>query len=105
MPSNTQVQVQALDKTTGNGASCKAQITSNGMISNILTVPMLVNLSTANNSNSNSDNKYILGQNQDNADKTYTIRSQNCSAGDEVRLTVTTPAPNSKTTVETLLVQ
>ena len=104
MPSNTQVQVQALDKTTGDGASCKAQITSNGMISNILTVPMLANLSTANNSNSDSDNKYILGQNQDNADKTYTIRSQNCSVGDQIKLTVTTPAPNSKTTTETIAV-
>lgn len=95
MPSNTQVQVQALDKTTGNNVSCKVQITSNGIVGNILTVPMLVDLSTADNSNN-----YVLGKNQDDTDKTYTIRTQNCSAGDEIKLIVTTPAPNRKTTTE-----
>ena len=99
MPSSTTVRIQAIDKTGGSGSlNCTAQIASEGIFSNILTVPMLVNLSTPDNNN-------ILGNNQDDADKTYTIRSQNCSAGDEIRLTVTTPAPNSKTTVETLLVQ
>lgn len=104
MPSNTQVQVQAIDKTTGDNASCKAQIVSNGIVSNILTVPAFnptqpqkVNLSTPDGNN-------ILGQNQVDTDKTYTIRSQNCSAGDEIKLTVTTPAPNSKTTTETIAV-
>lgn len=105
MPSNTQVQVQALDKTTGDNASCKAQIVSNGIVNSILTVPAFnpaqpkeVNLSTP-------DNNQILGNNQDDTDKTYTIRSQNCSVGDEIKLIVTTPAPNRKTTTETLLVQ
>ena len=99
MPSNTRVQVQAVDKTSG-GANCTAQISNNGIINSILTVPMLVNLTTADNSNN-----YVLGIGQDDTDKMYTIRSQNCSAGDEIKLTVTTPAPNSKTTIETLLVQ
>ncbi|MEC5209460.1 hypothetical protein RCH20_000509 [Psychrobacter sp. PL15] len=105
MPSNTQVQVQALDKTTGDNASCKVQITSNGIVNNILTVPAFnpnqpkkVDLSTP-------DSRNVLGNNQDDTDKTYTIRSQNCSVGDEIKLIVTTPAPNRKTTTETLLVQ
>lgn len=96
MPSNTQIKVQAVDKTS-NSASCTAQITSNGIVSSILTVPMLLNLSTPNSNN-------ILGANQADTDKMYVLRTQNCDAGDEVTLTVTTPAPNSKTTTTTLSV-
>jgi hypothetical protein len=96
MPSNTSIQVQAVDKTSGS-ASCTAQITSNGIVSNILSVPMSVNLSTPDSTN-------VLGANQNDNDKSYVLRTQNCSAGDEVKLTVTTPAPNIKTTTETIAV-
>ena len=97
MPSNTNIQVQAVDKTSAN-ANCTAQITSKGIVSNILTVPMLVDLSTA------ESNNYVLGNNQNDTDKSYVLRTQNCSVGDEVRLTVTTPAPDSKTTTEIIAV-
>ena len=99
MPSNTSIRVQVLDKTSGDNASCTAQITSKGIVSNILTLPMLVDLSTA-----ESSNNYVLGNNQNDTDKSYVLRTQNCSVGDEVRLTVTTPAPNSKTTTEIIAV-
>ena len=96
MPSNTSIRVQAVDKTSGS-ASCTAQISSNGIVSNTLPVPMMVNLSTP-------DNRNVLGANQNDTDKSYVLRTQNCSAGDEIKLTVTTPAPNSKTTTETIAV-
>ena len=96
MPSNTSIRVQAVDKTSGS-VSCKAQISSNGIVSNTLPVPMMVNLSTP-------DNRNVLGANQNDTDKSYVLRTQNCSAGDEIKLTVTTPAPNSKTTTEIIAV-
>ena len=96
MPSNTSIRVQAVDKTSGS-ASCTAQISSNGIVSNTLPVPMMVNLSTP-------DNRNVLGANQNDTDKSYVLRTQNCSVGDEIKLTVTTPAPNSKTTTETIAV-
>ena len=96
MPSNTSIRVQAVDKTSGS-ASCTAQISSNGIVSNTLPVPMMVNLSTP-------DNRNVLGANQNDTDKSYVLRTQNCSAGDEIKLTVTTPAPNSKTTTEIIAV-
>lgn len=96
MPSNTSIRVQAVDKTSGS-ASCTAQISSNGIVSNTLPVPMMVNLSTP-------DSRNVLGANQNDADKSYVLRTQNCSVGDEIKLTVTTPAPNSKTTTETIAV-
>ena len=96
MPANTSIQVQAVDKTSG-GANCKAQISSNGIVSNTLSVPMMVNLSTP-------DNRNVIGANQNDTDKSYVLRTQNCSAGDEVKLTVTTPAPDSKTTTETIAI-
>ena len=98
MPSNTSIRVQAVDKTSGS-ANCTAQIISNGIIGNTLPVQMSVNLSTA-----ESSNNYVLGNNQNDIDKSYVLRTQNCSAGDEVKLTVTTPAPNSKTTTEIIAV-
>lgn len=97
MPSNTSIRVQAVDKTSGDNASCTAQIISNGIIGNTLSVPMMVNLSTP-------DSRNVLGANQNDADKSYVLRTQNCSVGDEIKLTVTTPAPNSKTTTETIAV-
>lgn len=96
MPSNTSIRVQAVDKTSGS-ASCTAQISSNGIVSNTLPVPMMVNLSTP-------DNRNVLGANQNDTDKSYVLRTQNCSAGDEIKLTITTPAPNSKTTTEIIAV-
>ena len=98
MPSNTSIRVQAVDKTSGS-ANCTAQIISNGIIGNTLPVPISVNLSTA-----ESSNNYVLGNNQNDTDKSYVLRTQNCSVGDEVKLTVTTPAPNSKTTTEIIAV-
>ncbi|WP_201527737.1 hypothetical protein [Psychrobacter frigidicola] len=97
MPSGTQVQVRAFDKTSGDNANCTAQITSKGLIGSILTVPMLVDLSTP-------DGRNMLGNNQDDSDKSYVIRAQQCSAGDEIKLTVITPSPNSKTTVKTIAI-
>lgn len=95
MPSGTQVKVSAFDKTNGNNANCIAQITSNGLSGSSLSVPMSVNLSTP-------DNENVLGVNQNDTDKSYALRAQNCSAGDEIKLTIVTPAPNSKTTVKTI---
>ena len=92
MPSGTEVQVRAY----GNG-SCTAQIASNGVVGSSLTVPMTVDLSTPNSNN-------ILGLNQNDNDKTYLLRAQQCSAGDEIKITVTTPSPNRKETVKTILI-
>lgn len=97
MPSETQVQVRAYDNTSGDNANCTAQISSNGIVSSILTVPILVDLYIP-------DTPRISIQKQDDSDKTYTIRAQQCSAGDEIKLTVTTPSPNSKMTVKTITI-
>ncbi len=95
MPSATKVEVKSIDNTSANKYSCSAQLISNGVISNILTLPALANLYIP-------ETPSFPLEKQDNSDKSYTLRTQNCDAGDEVKLTVTTPSPNIKKT-ETII--
>lgn len=95
MPSGTKVSVNAIDNTRANEATCNAQLISKGNIGTTLVVPDIVDLYTP-------DKPSLTTKKQDDSDKTYVIRTQQCAKGDKVSLIVTTPAPNRKVTTKEL---
>ncbi|MGP5345092.1 hypothetical protein ACTXLJ_00250 [Psychrobacter celer] len=94
MPSGTTISVNALDG-TDNGKRCKVEVASRGKVDNELTVPDDIDLYAP-------EVPKPTNQTQNDSDKTYVIRTQQCAKGDKVRLIVTTPAPNRKVTTKEL---
>ena len=85
MPSETALSLTAKDN-TDNDISCKPEINSGN-----ITVPKLVKLERVDgttNQNFFEGSKDIL----------YTVSTSGCASGDSIKLSVTTPAPTSKTT-------
>ena len=81
MPSGTTVSVTVKDNTDGNNLSCEAEI-----LKGSVTVPSVMDLLLP-ASFAQTTNDAVL----------YTIRTQKCVVGDEVRLNVTTPRGKSTT--------
>ncbi|MGP5359511.1 hypothetical protein ACTXL1_01670 [Psychrobacter celer] len=94
MPSGTTISVNALDG-TDNGKRCKVEVASRGKVDNELTVPDDIDLYAP-------EVPKPTNQTQNDSDKTYVIRTQQCAKGDKVSLIVTTPAPNRKVTTKEL---
>ncbi|WP_201583724.1 hypothetical protein [Psychrobacter sp. HII-4] len=94
MPSGTTISVNALDG-TNNGKRCKVEVASRGKVDNELTVPNDIDLYAP-------EVPKPTNQTQNDSDKTYVIRTQQCAKGDKVSLIVTTPAPNRKVTTKEL---
>ncbi|MGO2997224.1 MAG: hypothetical protein ACTIDV_04310 [Moraxellaceae bacterium] len=94
MPSGTTISVNALDG-TDNGKRCKVEVASRGKVDNEFTVPDDIDLYAP-------EVPKPTNKTQNDSDKTYVIRTQQCAKGDKVRLIVTTPAPNRKVTTKEL---
>lgn len=75
MPSGTSIEVSAKDNTADNEKTCEAEI-----IGGSLKVPDVMNLLTPQTFNKSSNDSVK-----------YTLRTRDCFAGDDVRVTVTTP--------------
>ncbi|WP_201540460.1 hypothetical protein [Psychrobacter sp. 1044] len=85
MPSGTALSLTAKDNTE-NDVSCEPEISSGN-----ITVPKLVNL---NRVDGTTNQNFFEGSN----DILYTVSTSGCASGDSIKLSVTTPAPTSKTT-------
>lgn len=85
MPSGTALSLTAKDN-TDNDVSCEPEISSGN-----ITVPKLVNL---NRVDGTTNQNFFEGSN----DILYTVSTSGCASGDSINLSVTTPAPTSKTT-------
>ena len=73
----------------GPSGTCEAEIVAGN-----LTVPDVVRL----------DTQSMLSVNPDDNDIIYTFSYSGCAAGDKVKITVQTPAPDATTTTTTLSV-
>ena len=85
MPSGTTLSLTAKDN-TDNNISCEPEISSGNV-----TVPKLVNLNRVDG----TTNQNFF---ESSEDILYTVSTSGCASGDSIKLSVTTPAPTSKTT-------
>ena len=85
MPSGTTLSLVTKDD-TDNDLTCEPEITDGN-----ITVPTLVNL---NRVDSTTNQNFF----ESTEDVSYTISTAGCAAGDSIKLSVTTPAPTSKST-------
>ena len=85
MPSGTALSLTAKDN-TDNNISCEPEISSGNV-----TVPKLVNLNRVDG----TTNQNFF---ESSEDILYTVSTSGCASGDSIKLSVTTPAPTSKTT-------
>ena len=85
MPSGTTLSLTAKDN-TDNNISCEPEINSGNV-----TVPKLVNLNRVDG----TTNQNFF---ESSEDILYTVSTSGCASGDSIKLSVTTPAPTSKTT-------
>ena len=85
MPSGTALSLTAKDN-TNNDVSCEPEISSGNII-----VPKLVNLNRVDG----TTNQNFF---ESSEDILYTVSTSGCASGDSIKLSVTTPAPTSKTT-------
>ena len=85
MPSGTALSLTTKDN-TDNNVSCEPEFSSGN-----ITVPKLVNLSRVDGT---KNQNFFEGS----EDILYTVSTSGCASGDSVKLSVTTPAPTSKTT-------
>ena len=85
MPSGTALSLTAKDN-TDNDVSCEPEISSGN-----ITVPKLVNLNRVDG----TTNQNFF---ESSEDILYTVSTSGCASGDSIKLSVTTPAPTSKTT-------
>ncbi|SLJ85469.1 hypothetical protein [Psychrobacter sp. DAB_AL43B] len=86
MPSGTTLSLAVNDKTPNNNLSCESDIVDGN-----ITVPKLVNL---NRVDGTTNQNFFEGS----EDILYTVSTSGCASGDSIKLSVTTPAPTSKTT-------
>ena len=86
MPSGTSLSLTTKDGTTDNGLTCEPEITGGNITVSRIVELGQVNGTTNKNSFEGSD------------DVNYTITTEGCANGDSIKLSVTTPAPTSKTT-------